>query len=308
MSPTADHPLRYALVNELHARPFPQLGVPSHAVYLAIKEPADAANRNRAADLAHLNALLMRHGAAQPQPGASHYAGVIGKHALKWESHTEFTTYLAFAPGLSKRPFDPAEAEIFRDDWVAAAPGKRLAAVSIRVEALPENPDDINPQLAEWFVPESLVCAWVLEGAAVIAGDFRIDPTGQMRFAVFVRPGTGPGRVGRIVQRICEIETYRAMSMLGLGRARALTQRLNALDPQLSALVAGMTNEARPAEGTLRELLRVSSELETLAVQNSFRFGATGAYEAIVTQRVEVLRERPVRRQAEVFRIHDAAL
>lgn len=291
MSPTADHPLRYALVNELHARPFPQLVVPSHAVYLAIKEPADAANRNRAADLTHLSALLVRHGAAQPQPGASHYAGAIGKHALKWESHTEFTTYLAFAPGLSARPFDPAEAEIFRDDWVASAPGKRLAAVSIRIEALPEDPDDINPSLADWFVPESLVCAWVLEGAAVIAGDFRIDPTGQMRFAVFVRPGTGPGRVGRIVQRICEIETYRAMSMLGLGRARALTQRLNALDPQLSALVAGMTNEARPAEGTLRELLRVSSELETLAVQNSFRFGATGAYEAIVTQRVEVLRE-----------------
>ena len=38
MPPVDDHPLRYALVNELHARPFPQLSAPSHAVYLAIKD------------------------------------------------------------------------------------------------------------------------------------------------------------------------------------------------------------------------------------------------------------------------------
>ncbi|WP_415184747.1 DUF3422 family protein [Phaeovulum sp.] len=291
MCPTADHPLRYELVNELHARPFPQLPVPSHAVYLAIKEPHDAANRDRTKDVDHLFALLTRHGAALPLRGVSHYAGPIGKHTLKWESHTEFTTYLAIAPVASKRPFDPAEGEIFPANWVETAPGKRLTAVSIRVEALPENPEDIAPRLAEWFVPESLVCAGVLEGAAIIAGDFRIDQAGQMRFAVFVRPGTGPGRVGRIVQRICEIETYRAMSMLGLGRARSLTARLNALDPQLSALVEAMTDDARPAERTLQELLSVSSELETLAVQHSFRFGATWAYEAIVNQRVEVLRE-----------------
>ena len=35
--------------------------------------------------------------------------------------------------------------------------------------------------------------------------------------------------VGRIVQRLCEIETYRAMSMLGLMRSRDLSARLNAL-------------------------------------------------------------------------------
>jgi hypothetical protein len=35
-------------VNELHARPFPALEVPCTAVFLAIKEPVDAANRDRA--------------------------------------------------------------------------------------------------------------------------------------------------------------------------------------------------------------------------------------------------------------------
>ena len=286
-----DHPLRYALVNELHARPFPSLTVPCQAVYLAVKEPVEAANRDRERDLGHLRALLDRHGAAHPAPGATHHSAQIGRHVLKWESHTEFVTYSAFSTGLSERPFDPRGAEVFPADWLTAAPGRRIAAVLIRVEPLPGDMSDVEAKLDDWFVAESLTASWVLDEAAIIAGDFQIDPAGLMRFAVFVRPGTGVRRVGRIVQRLCEIETYRAMSMLGLGRARELTARLNALDPQLSAVVAALPDDHRAAEATLHALLELSAGLESLATRHSFRFGATGAYEAIVNQRIDVLRE-----------------
>ncbi len=286
-----DHPLRYALVNELHARPFPSLDVPCHAAYVAVKQPVDAHNRDRQADRAHLLALLDRHGTAHPPEGATHHAGRVGRHDLKWESHTEFVTYSAFSKGVGERPFNPAEAEVFPADWLARAPGKRVAAILIRVEPLPENLADVRTRLEDWFVPESLACSSVLDEAAIIAGDFQIDPAGYMRFAVFVRPGTGARRVGRIVQRLCEVETYRAMSMLGLGRARELNARLNALDPKLSDLVAAMSDTGRDAEDTLHELLAISADLEALATRHAFRFGATGAYEAIVNQRVQVLRE-----------------
>lgn len=289
--PIPDHPLRYATVNELHARPFPSLEVPSTAVYVAIKEPVQAQNRDRARDLAHLLALLDRHGSPRPQPGATHFSGPIGRAELKWESHTEFVTYTAFSPGTSARPFDPAEAEVLPGDWLASAPGPRLTSVLIRVERMPDREEDLLARVDDWFVPESLAMSRVVDGAAVIAGDFRIDPAGHMRFAVFVRPGTGPRRVGRIVQRLCEIETYRAMSMLGLMRSRDLGARLNALDPALSSLVSSL-DDAEPApEAALHNLLTISAELESLAVQFSFRFGATSAYEAIVNQRIEALRE-----------------
>ncbi|MEN9408679.1 MAG: hypothetical protein RL216_653, partial [Pseudomonadota bacterium] len=263
-----------------------------HAVYMAIKEPADAANRDRTKDRDHLLALLDRNGSAHPQPDATHFSGAIGRYDLKWESHTEFVTYSAFGKGLSDRPFDPAEAEVFPEDWLATAPGKRVCSVLIRVEIMPEDEDSITDKLEEWFVPESLACARVVDGAAIVAGDFRIDPAGHMRFAVFVRPGTGARRIGRIVQRLCEIETYRSMSMLGLMRSRQLTQRLNALDPKLMALVSALDTTERSPEAALHELLAISAELESLAVQFTFRFGATAAYEAIVNQRIEVLREQ----------------
>ncbi len=291
MPPIEDHPLRYPLTNELHARPFPSLDAPCTAVFVAIKEPLDAANRDRTRDRAHLVDLLDRNGSPLPQPEATHFSGTIGRHELKWESHTEFVTYSAFSKGVGQRPFELQEMQVFPEDWMAKAPGKRLVSVLVRVELMPEDEDAILASLEDWFVPESLAASRIVDGAAVIAGDFRIDPAGQMRFAVFIRPGTGARRVGRIVQRLCEIETYRAMSMLGLMRARKMSARLNEIDPMLSALVGTLDSAGQSPEATLHELLTISAELESLAVQVSFRFGATAAYEAIVNQRIEVLRE-----------------
>ncbi|MFN7599748.1 MAG: DUF3422 family protein, partial [Cereibacter sp.] len=155
MPPIDDHPLRYPLTNELHARPFPALEVPCTAVFLAFKEPVDAANRDRARDRAHLIDLLDRNGSPHPQPEATHFSGTIGRHELKWESHTEFVTYTAFSPGVGPRPFDPEEMRVFPENWLATAPGKRLVSLLIRVEVMPEDEDGVTSRLEDWFVPES---------------------------------------------------------------------------------------------------------------------------------------------------------
>jgi len=296
MPPIDDHPLRYALTNELHARPAPVITVPSTAAFVAIKSPQDAAARDRGADRAHLAALLDRFGAPHPPPEATHHACDIGRHGLKWENHTEFTTWMGFAPGLSERAFDPSGYEAFPDDWLAAAPGTRVTSVLFRLEVLPmtgQGPDSkaLAAKLDDWFVSESLAVASVLDGAAVVASDFRIDSAGHIRMAVFAHPETGARRIGRIVQRLCEIETYKAMSMLGLARARQVSRDMGDLDRRLSALVGGMASQASQAETALTALMAVSAELEKLEVSASFRFGATRAYEAIVHDRVSVLRE-----------------
>lgn len=285
-----DHPMRYALANELHARPFPSMTVPGFAAYLAIKAPQDAASRDRDADRAHLIALLDRFGATHPSPGATHYFGDLGQHTLKWEQHTEFVTYTIFGKGNSDRAFDPAMFDVFPGDWLAESPGVRVTSALIRVEQL-EDPDEISEKVTSWMVPESLAVSSVLDGAAVMAGDFRIDAAGHMRFAVFTAAETGAARVGRIVQRLCEIETYKALSMLGLATARELSAQMGPIHNELSGLVEDMRQPGSRAETTLHGLLRISAELENLLSQSTFRFGATGAYGALVNQRIEVLRE-----------------
>lgn len=290
MPPLEDHPLRYGLSNELHARPFPALKAPSRAVFLAIKQPIAAERRDRSKDRAHLIDLLDRYGAAHPQPDATHYSGTIGRYELKWEQHTEFVTYTVFINGLSDRPFDPTDFEVFPEDWLQAAPGNRVTSALIRIET-GKTPTDIQDSCEDWFVQESVAVSTVIDEAATIAGDFRIDAAGHSRFAVFVGGDTGKRRVGRIVQRLCEIEIYKSMSMLGLSRVRDMGNRLNEIEQSLTDLMEDMAQQSASAEVTLSQLLEVSAELENMAAQGSFRFGATGAYEAIVNQRIEVLRE-----------------
>lgn len=289
--PLKDHPLRYQLANELHARPFPTLVSPGQAVYLAIKQPIESAKRDRGLDRAHLLDLLDRFGAQHPSPDATHYFAKLGRFHLKWESHTEFVTYTAFLENAADRPFDPAAWDVFPEDWLDNAPGVRITSALIRFAQGSDFEGEISEQLDEWFVPESLAASHVIDRAAIIAGDFRIDSAGHMRFAVFTHEGIGNRRIGRIVQRICEIETYKAMSMLGMPRARKISHRMGEIDAQLSHLISDLTGDIAKPDVTLNALLGAAAELEQLQTESSFRFGATRAYEALVNQRIDVLRE-----------------
>ncbi|MGB7318510.1 MAG: DUF3422 domain-containing protein [Planktotalea sp.] len=292
MPTVKDHPLRYQLSNELHARPFPSVGAGSRAVFLALKHAEGDVQNAADADLVHLIQLLDRYGTAHPQPGATHFSGPIGRHNLKWERHTEFVTYTLMMDGLGERPFDPMDFDVFPSDWLEAAQGTRMVSAMLRVE--PSQSDtEAGDKLEDWFVRESLAASAVLDGAAIVASDFHIDPAGHSRFAVFAREGVGQGRLGRIVQRLFEIETYKSMSMLGFAQTREIGPQMGALDSGLTTLMGSMQVGGEAAERQLDELLRISTDLEALQAQTEFRFGATGAYEAIVNQRIATLRELP---------------
>ena len=101
-------------------------------------------------------------------------------------------------------------------------------------------------------MPESLAVSRVVDGEAVIAGDFRIDENGHGRFAVLAHPEIGRRRLGRIVQRLLEIETYKAMAMLTLPQARKVAAAVARLDRELTDVVAGMAARAarRPRRST----------------------------------------------------------
>ncbi|MEO0999025.1 MAG: DUF3422 domain-containing protein [Pseudomonadota bacterium] len=291
-----NHPERYALSNELHARPFPELAAPCRAVFLAIR-PEDGAERDRALDRAHLLDLLDRHGASHPPPGASHYSASLGRVRLKWESHTEFVTYTLFADGVAETPFDGKTLGQFPADWLEAAPGDVLSSALVRVEAA-ETAAAAEARLTERLIPhfvrESLAISRVLDGGALIASDFRIHEHDQIRFAAIVTPEIGPRRVGRLVQRLLEIETYKTAAMLTLPVARKIAGRVNELDRELSGLVQAMGDADAADTERLERLLKMSGEIEAMSAGSAFRFGAAGAYEAIVGERIEVLREERI--------------
>ena len=61
MTGPRDHPLRYALTDEFHARPFAELAAPVQASHFALLSPAGGAEAQRT----HLLDLCARYGVAQ---------------------------------------------------------------------------------------------------------------------------------------------------------------------------------------------------------------------------------------------------
>lgn len=289
-----NHPQRFALSNELHARPFPKMRAPCSVAYLAIKQPSNAAHRDPVEDRAHLLKLLEHYGSPIPADDVNHYFGELGRVRLKWERHAEFVTYTLYADQIQDQPFRSDLFDIFPTEWISQAPGKVLTSCIIRIEpigSVAEGAAALDEKIDGWFVEESLATSRVVDDNAIICGDFRIDPAGHVRFAILACEGISSRRLGRIAQRLLEIETYKSMAMLTLPEARRIASRVSELDTELAELVQSMSDSSDSANETLDHLLRIAAEIELLVSRSALRFSAREAYEAIVNQRIDALRE-----------------
>jgi len=289
-----DHPLRYPLNNELHARPFPELTAPCRAAYLAIKQPDHAAKRDRSLDRAHLIALLDRFNAAHPAPNATHHAVSLGRSYLKWETHSEFVSYTLYADGVEDRPFDGQAFNLFPKNWLAQAPGVVISSVLLRIETADlttESMPALDEKMAKWFVSESLTISYVADREAIIATDFRIDEAGHVRVAIIANNGVSQRQLGRIAQRLLEMKTYMSASMLGLPVARTVGNEIDVMETELTSIFDHLSEDKCKDSATLEELLGLAGRIENLVSRTAFRFGASEAYCKIVEQRIMILRE-----------------
>jgi uncharacterized membrane-anchored protein len=102
-----------------------------------------------------------------------------------------------------------------------------------------------------------------------------------------------PVEAGALVRRLLEVETYRTLALLGLPEAEAASPIIRRIENELPLLVQKM----RASEGldASRELLdhltALAAELEASAAQCLYRFGATRAYQELVSVRLEAIGE-----------------
>lgn len=286
--PIADYPLRAELTNEMHARPSLAIHAPAQVGFVVLKAAENAVSRPADEDHRSLEALAKHYGIPAPDPRANHYRGMIGPASLKWEKHTEVATYTLVREGERDHAFDARIFDCLPASWATETDQTKLTSAMVDVRKWTSEAD-VERYLTEHLSPDSLVASYIVDEAAMIAGDFRMDGAGHLRFALFVKPDVPPTRIGRMVQRLCEIETYKTLSMLGFAKARSVAKPLVELDGRLSALLAQM--ESQGADDTLSQLLDISAEIERHASVVAFRFSATEAYETIVQQRIESLRE-----------------
>ncbi|MEQ9735943.1 MAG: DUF3422 domain-containing protein, partial [Algiphilus sp.] len=217
-----------------------------------------------------------------------------GRSYLKWERHTEFTTYTLVTLPSASDPF-VADAEcVLPKNWMAELDGQRIAATKIRLIASDDH--QILSQATQALRPEA-PSSLVADGQARIWMDCSIHPDACTR-GIVCDQGLQPDRRARLVQRLLEIETYRMLAMLGFPPARSVMAELHDLEHQLRVLVARVADSEADAdhddEATLHELLELASEVERLSAHHAYRFDASRAYFDLVQERLDELREERI--------------
>lgn len=278
------HPLRRELTDEVHARPHEELERPLRVSHIAVTDAEPEAERDAIADLCRRFAVTVS------DPFDTYLALEVGGFRLRWERHSEFSTYTFFRFGAFGDPFAAPALDLVPADWLERLPGKVLTALHLAVEA---ESDGHPPELTRWFGRSPAVGSRVNGGAGAAWTDFRLhDGFGR----ILVRDGhLTRGQTGRLVQRLLEIETYRMMALLALPVARSSLPTVSRIEAGVAAVVAelagGGGDDARVLLGRLTQF---AAEAETLAAETSYRFSAARAYHAIVHRRIEALREQRI--------------
>ncbi len=284
------HPQRAALHNEIHARPPEAMSVPlaiSHVVMVC-----DAAQRE--ASRHHIATLLRDHHLPQPDAQSTHFRMDVGQFRIRWELHTEFVTWTFMRDLASDRAgeasHDPRPAiESVPQDWFVGLPGQCLASLHLWV--LPNNSFTTGPLVKHLLDEDTLVASTVADGLGEVYTDFAIHADGFSRMMLFAGSMT-PRRLGRLVQRLLEIETYRMAALLGLPAAREASNVLSSAERELAELAQSIRSATRDDEPLLLDrLTKLAGQVESQHAATHSRFSASSAYFELVDKRIDDIAE-----------------
>jgi uncharacterized membrane-anchored protein len=289
-----DHPERFVLAEEVHARPPEAVEAPARVTYVALLVDADDRERERT----HLAALCERYAVIPPGSGATHFSARLGTVKLKWEKHGEFSSYTFFQKGVEEVPFSEPASTALPANWLSGLPGRTVVGAHACFMRCGDQKPGAD-ELAQHFDGNTPVGAVIGGGVGYAFTDFRIHDDGCSRFAVYDRGfsplgGFSPHQAGRMLQRLFEIEAYRMMALLALPVARRMSPRMIAIERSLATLTDGIARDDGADEQLLQELTRLAAEVESGLAATQFRFGACRAYHELVVTRIHELREERI--------------
>jgi uncharacterized membrane-anchored protein len=280
----SEHPLRSFALGEIHARPFQGIATPRRVYHYAFMTDRDAADGARR----QLQERCRGAGVAAPSETQNHHIVSIGDARLRWEIHSEFTTYTwDVAPDSADRP--PVFANLLGGEFLQ--PGPLMVATRLDLVGDQREID----QLLRGLDPGTTAVSSLREGRAIGATDFRADQSGLTRILLVDR-ALYRHEVGPIVIRLLELETYRTMALLGLHEARRLQPLISETETGLQQATTriGQSSDLTQNRALLEELTGLASGMEAAAARSAYRFGATRAYAEIVAGRLDAIRETPL--------------
>jgi uncharacterized membrane-anchored protein len=138
---------------------------------------------------------------------------------------------------------------------------------------------------------DTLVASTVADGHGEVYTDFAIHADGFSRM-VLLAGSLAPRRLGRLVQRLLEIDTYRMAALLGLPAARDAAAVLADAERELAELAGAIRVAGRLEEPALLDrLTKLAGQVESQYAGTHSRFSASSAYFELVDRRIADIAE-----------------
>jgi uncharacterized membrane-anchored protein len=206
--------------------------------------------------------------------------------------HTEFVSW-TFMSSLAPERLTEREPQLATDavpqDWLAALPGQCLTSLHLWV--LPMHALGTGAMIKQLMLEDALVASSVAGGVGEIYTDFAIHADGYSRMLLLAGNMT-PRRLGRLVQRLLEIETYRMAALLGLPAAREASAILSSAERELAELASAIRSATRDDEPLLLDrLTKLAGQVESQHAATHSRFSASAAYFELVDKRITEINE-----------------
>lgn len=280
------HKHRDAVLQEVHARPFRPISTPARIFHFAFMSDAASVKQDKL-ELKHFCEL---HGVEAPQENARQHQVAIDGASLRWEQHSEFTTYSWRTAAQADANGQSLKAEI--SEVVSVLPQSNPLLVSVELLVIK---GEGAPAIDQMFNTDSLCVMTTHDGLAIIATDFQPGANGSVRILV-IDHGLTPIRVGALVQRLLELETYRVLALLGLPEAQRVAPLVHEIEQGLVEATHQMTtcDTLEDNQQLLDQLVQMAAKLESVAAEVSYRFGASRAYQNIVQSRLTDIGFEPI--------------
>ncbi|UTV98176.1 DUF3422 domain-containing protein [Marinomonas rhizomae] len=287
------HPLRDVLYAELHSRPFQVLPSPARISYLAVIVRPD----QKQAEFEHFCSLYNHFNGAPPEKDSVCFEVDFGPFTVRRDKHLEFISYMIICTNADSvfGIFDQNALANLPIEWLSSMPGITIAAFHVAVEDARTIPEPDLALVKSHFEGMRLVGSRPHNGDAQVWTTFQLHSDGCGRFLIYNKR-MSDSQLGRMVQRVVEIETYRLMALLALPMARKYNAELVAMDEELAQTTASLSDATEPLDeqALLSELIDMAAWVEATRSKTSFRFSATRAYHELVLKRLNELKEDEV--------------
>ena len=293
-----EHPLRRQLNDELHARKFNHFeGTGRFIRYVYFTQGDDKRL------LRDINKLLVSFNLREMALDEKFIRLEADGFAVRVERHTEFMSLSIIdmddkpQTGLNKTAFDEAAFPHLPFAQIKALGHLLFHAMWLEICQMPKKHPAAN-EMESALQGRSVAGDYISSGGAQLYASFDIDEAGYSRVAL-MNDAIAGHRMGRVIQRVIEMETYRLMALLSLPKVKYHSPALDKIEDDLKAATRTLSKvqhddkaaqNVEDADALLSQLTGLAADVEQIYSETSYRFSASLAYQDIVDARIASLK------------------